>query len=158
MCIPANQRPSHQWRKTKQKMHSVVMHNRKDSARRTKRTFSFSLGFFGCRTEREFSFSRITSAGIWQQKSMNLVKCFGRLSVHHISDSKLYSGVELRPWTFQWDLTLHLLIWTVLHINRYVHQWYADIGMPFHWNAKHSKLIALFLSPFSSLKGYGTVW
>ncbi len=24
----------------------------------------------------------------------------------HFSDSKLYSNVELRPWTFQWDLTL----------------------------------------------------
>ena len=39
-----------------------------------------------------------------------------------ISDSKLYSGVELRPWTFQWDLTLYLLIWIVSHINRSVHQ------------------------------------
>ncbi len=28
----------------------------------------------------------------------------------NISDSNPYSGVELRPWTFQWDLTLHLLI------------------------------------------------
>ncbi len=39
------------------------------------------------------------------------------------SDSKLYSGVELRPWTFLWDLTLYLLIWTVSHINRSVHHW-----------------------------------
>ncbi len=39
------------------------------------------------------------------------------------SDSNLYSGVEMRPWTFQWNLTLHLLIWTVSHINRSVHQW-----------------------------------
>ncbi len=36
----------------------------------------------------------------------------------HFSDSQLYSGVELRPWTFQWDLTLYFLIWTVSHINR----------------------------------------
>ena len=43
--------------------------------------------------------------------------------VNNVSDSKLYSGVELRPWPFQWDLTLHLLIWTVLHINRSVYQW-----------------------------------
>ncbi len=34
-----------------------------------------------------------------------------------------FSGVNLRPWTFQWDLTLYLLIWTVLHINISVHQW-----------------------------------
>ncbi len=39
------------------------------------------------------------------------------------SDSNLYSGVELRPWTFQWDLTLHLLIWTVSHINRSLRHW-----------------------------------
>ncbi len=45
-------------------------------------------------------------------------------SISHFSYSKLYSGVELRTWTFQWDLTLHLLIWTVSHINRYVHQWF----------------------------------
>ena len=38
------------------------------------------------------------------------------------SDCKLYSGVKLQPWTFQWDLTSYLLIWTVLHINRPVHQ------------------------------------
>ena len=44
----------------------------------------------------------------------------------HFSDSKLYSGVELRPWTFQWDLTLYLLIWTVSHINRSVHQWFSS--------------------------------
>ena len=42
-----------------------------------------------------------------------------------ISDSYPYSGVELRPWTFQWDLTLYLLTWTVSHINRYLHQWYG---------------------------------
>ncbi len=40
-----------------------------------------------------------------------------------LSDAKLYSGVELRPWTFQWDLTLYLLIWIVSQINRSVHQW-----------------------------------
>ena len=34
---------------------------------------------------------------------------------------------------------------------------YADMGLPFHWITKHSKWIALFLSPFSSLKGSGTV-
>ncbi len=38
------------------------------------------------------------------------------------SDSNPYSGVELRPWTFQWDLTLYLLIWTVSHMNRSLHQ------------------------------------
>ncbi len=43
--------------------------------------------------------------------------------MRHLSDSNLYSGVELQPWTFQWDLTLYLLLWTVLHINRSVHQW-----------------------------------
>ncbi len=43
--------------------------------------------------------------------------------MNYLSDSKLYSGVELRPWTFQWDLTLQLLIWTVSHINRSLHQW-----------------------------------
>ncbi len=42
---------------------------------------------------------------------------------HKFSDSNSYSGLELQPWTFQWDLTLHLLIWTVLHINRSLHQW-----------------------------------
>ena len=42
-----------------------------------------------------------------------------------LSDSNRYSGVELRPWTFQWDLTLHLLIWTVSHINRSLHNWYG---------------------------------
>ena len=40
---------------------------------------------------------------------------------------KLHSGVELWPWTFQWDLTLHLLIWTVLHINRCLHHWYMIV-------------------------------
>ena len=48
--------------------------------------------------------------------------CF-EIQLCKFSDSNPYSGVELRPWTFQWDLTLHLLIWTVLHINRYLHQW-----------------------------------
>ena len=42
----------------------------------------------------------------------------------YISDSYSYSGVKLRPWTFLWDLTLHLLIWIVLHINRSLHHWY----------------------------------
>ncbi len=43
------------------------------------------------------------------------------------SDSNPYSGVELRPWTFQWDLTLHLLIWTVPHINRSLHYWKSSL-------------------------------
>ena len=51
--------------------------------------------------------------------------CHEALWVPKLSDSYPYSGVELRPWTFQWDLTLHLLIWTVLHINRSLHHWTA---------------------------------
>ena len=43
-----------------------------------------------------------------------------------LSGSNPYSGVELQPWTFQWDLTLHLLIWTVSHINRSLHHWTHD--------------------------------
>ena len=39
------------------------------------------------------------------------------------SDSNPYSGAELRPWTFQWDLTLYLLTWTMLHIYSSFHQW-----------------------------------
>ncbi len=42
--------------------------------------------------------------------------------MNEISDFNPYSGVELQPWTFQWDLTLHSLIWTVSHINRSLHQ------------------------------------
>ena len=45
------------------------------------------------------------------------------LTFSKVSDSNPYSGVTLRPWTFQWYLTLHLLIWTVSHINRSLHQW-----------------------------------
>ncbi len=89
-----------------------------------------------------------------------------KMQFSYLSDSNPYSGVELRPWTFQWDLTLrgpnlffkkrydleappqvgqvkvnqiqkktfyfilvasslHLLIWTVSHINRSLHQWFA---------------------------------
>ncbi len=43
-------------------------------------------------------------------------KCWNPLIWFHwctdLSDSNPYSGVELRPWTFQWVLTLYLLIWT----------------------------------------------
>ena len=45
-----------------------------------------------------------------------------------LSDSKLYLGVESRPWTFQRDLSLYLLIWNVLHISRSVHQWVVRWG------------------------------
>ncbi len=53
----------------------------------------------------------------------------------NVNDSQLYSGVELRPWTFQWDLTLYLLIWTVLHINRSVHQWCWESCFYMKWVA-----------------------
>ncbi len=36
--------------------------------------------------------------------------------------------------TFQWDLTLYLLIWTVSHINRVVHQWTWSLTS-FTWSA-----------------------
>ncbi len=49
--------------------------------------------------------------------------------VPRLSDSNPYSDVELRPWTFQWDLTLYLLIWTVSHINRSLHHWAGNQGL-----------------------------
>ena len=41
------------------------------------------------------------------------------------SDTESYSGVKLQPWTFQFMgfNKLWLLIWTVLQINRSLHQW-----------------------------------
>ncbi len=58
-----------------------------------------------------------------RRRSSNGEKLGQLVTPSHVSDSKPYSGVELRPWTFQWDLTLHLLIWILSHINRSVHQW-----------------------------------
>ncbi len=46
------------------------------------------------------------------------------------SDSKLYSGVELWPWTFLWDLILYLLLWTVPHINRSLHRCVSSHQLP----------------------------
>ncbi len=43
--------------------------------------------------------------------------------IYHVSDGEIYSGAELTSWTFQWDLTLQLLIWSVLHINGSLHHW-----------------------------------
>ncbi len=43
-------------------------------------------------------------------------------SCHHIP---INTTVELQPRTFQWDLTLYLLIWIVSHINKSEHQWYS---------------------------------
>ncbi len=50
------------------------------------------------------------------------------IGTFNFSDSTSYLGVELRPWTFQWDLTLYLLIWIVSHINRSLHHWFFDQG------------------------------
>ncbi len=58
-----------------------------------------------------------------------IIRRIGVTGSQEPSDSQLYSGVELRPWTFKWDLTLYLLIWIVSHINRSVHQWYARLAI-----------------------------
>ncbi len=50
-------------------------------------------------------------------------------NLYHVSHFNPYSCVELRPWTFQWNLTLHLLIWTVSHINISLHQWCLTLGL-----------------------------
>ena len=58
----------------------------------------------------------LTFLAIWSKSCTS-----GSLATKDLSDSNPYSGVELRPWTLQWDLTLHLLIWTVSH--RSLHHW-----------------------------------
>ncbi len=70
----------------------------------------------------------------------------------HFSDSNPNLGVEFWPWTFQWDLTLHLLIWTVLHINRSHHQWFKGcilmyVNKAYLYSAKN--LALRFLSKWS---------
>ncbi len=70
---------------------------------------------------------KVSSIGVLKQrnketKKQTRWKLIRPVCTGQISDSNPYSGVELRPWTFQWDLTLYLLIWTVSHINRNFHQ------------------------------------
>ncbi len=52
---------------------------------------------------------------------------FDLQEVRLFSNSNSYSCVKLQAWTFQWDLTLQLLTWTVLHINKSLHQWFDFI-------------------------------
>ncbi len=61
------------------------------------------------------------------QSDHKLHRFYGE-SAHQLlrSFAAMHFGVELRPWTFQWDLTLKLLIWTVSHINRSLHQWVIE--------------------------------
>ena len=42
----------------------------------------------------------------WHLMIFGLKNTLFIMTCHDISDSNPYSGVELRPWTFQWDLTL----------------------------------------------------
>ncbi len=46
--------------------------------------FTFLFSGLGCRTERRFSFSKVTSDGIWQQKSMKAGYCWDWLALHHM--------------------------------------------------------------------------
>ncbi len=67
--------------------------------------------------------------------------------ITEFSDSNPYSGVELQPWTFQWDLALHLLIWTVLHINRSLHHWIIEgnVQLGLHHFASYLRIYGMYI-------------